>query len=824
MKGNQKNAQKFALTALAASILLLSESSYALQALDDHQLSRIDGQDGIDISTTYSQADIDQLYWEDTAGLATGTVEQTLRATASAVKIRDTNLADGLSLGTRFKVDMGSNGTQAGINLDIISNPSTISVDNFAVCDTAGTPVCDTSGANPYAGKVGGLAIQSASPINILFKTRDGLFNSTEQATVNIGLNNINIYTGLKLTPSATTQNQLILKNLNFNFNATGVIYVDDNQGLMLETRSGIAAAIGTPAYNTLKSTKTTTPSLVHGYADFSRATDPDQTGAATGTYQGKSAGLNLEFMTKANAAVDPTNPVYSLTGAKGLIRVGASGRMVNSYLQVRGISANGIAAPTDNNVTNTHVLNNILGYASNSSTTGTGANNTVIGSNGIGLRLRGEFTAQGDAMLGGDNTKATTLEIGGAGTNTFGFEFGELQPLVVDSVDRAYFDSGNVYLNLANTRHLRMPENSVLRTARFGGTTNTFLTDSSDYIQQIHNLTNNPYSVVAAIRGADFQAISKRGRFTSSSGVSAGNAIAPADGLTNQWGLGLPFYNLNANLAMYATSYTGDVFTLNNTTNVVSKSTVSGTQRLGLALALSVEGKNSDGSKTTSIMLIDGGDRDLVTAGIQPTNYYIGLRNIDMLLSGRGSVGVENGNLNVTLPNLLMVMAAEIAAGYLPGAKYKSTGANVPLNNFNLKTDVLFGLKIKMLGDMSFALVPNNEISATNGNRLSIIGEYRLTDGAIQLSDPIQDSMIGLDRMSGLVGFNNAIVINKDNVGFNLGFNFNPNKSASDVFRVKDINFYPPLSSTNNRGQRLGEMVMTGGRLNAEMTLKPRN
>jgi hypothetical protein len=120
----------------------------------------------------------------------------------------------------------------------------------------------------------------------------------------------------------------------------------------------------------------------------------------------------------------------------------------------------------------------------------------------------------------------------------------------------------------------------------------------------------------------------------------------------------------------------------------------------------------------------------------------------------------------------------------------------------------------------MNFALVPNNEISGTYGSRLSIVGRYNLTAGAIQLSDPIDDSIIGFDNMSGLIQFNNAIVINKDNISFNYSFDFNPDHDPAKVFRVKDINLYPPLASA----QRLGEMVMTGGRISAEMGIKPRN
>ena len=129
-----------------------------------------------------------------------------------------------------------------------------------------------------------------------------------------------------------------------------------------------------------------------------------------------------------------------------------------------------------------------------------------------------------------------------------------------------------------------------------------------------------------------------------------------PGSGEDNAWGLGLPFYNLNSNIAVYSTKYTGQVYNLNNTTNVVTPSTVTNVDRLGLALGLSVQGRNDDGTKTTSIMVVDA-DR----------NYYVGLRNIDMLLRSYGSMGFENGNVNVDLKNLLMVMAAEIAAGYLP-------------------------------------------------------------------------------------------------------------------------------------------------------------
>ena len=794
---HQKTKRTFALTVLVSCVMFAHQSAFALQALEDQDLRQVDGQDGIALQTEYSQIEIDQLYWEDQAGTA-GNSEQSLRAVANDVKIqKNQNYQSGnYNLGATYEINTGSNASgQAGIDLKITAQPATVSIGSFQLCAQTPTVACNAS--------LGNFAMQTGSPLQIALVTTDGLFNKDAQAQLKLGLQNINIYMGLA-AEVANQYNQLILRNTNFNFNAKGVAYIDDAEGFVLNTNVGATTA-----------SLSQTPNDTYGYVDFERVADPDQTGAATGTYGGTSSGINLEFMTKANADVDPTTPVYSTDDAKGLIRVGASGRIVNGSVQVRGVNANGLGA-----------ADNVLGFASTAteaSPTATGADATVMGSSGIGLRIRGEFTASGDGMLGGDDSKATTLEIGGAGTNTFGFEFGELKPLVSNSDQRAYFDSGNVYLNVVDTRHLALPENTVLRTSRFGGTTDTFLTSASDYIQQIHNLSVNPYSLAIAVRGAEFQALSKRGRFTSSSGVESGNYIPADAGLDNEWGLGLPFYNLNANMSMHATEYSGEVFGLNNATNQVTKRAVTNSERLGFSLAMSVEGRNAEGSKTTSILVIDGADGGTLN-GNKPTDYYFGLRNIDMLLSGTGSVGFEDGNFNMHLPNLLMVMAAEIAAGYLPGAKYVSTGADVPLNNFSLPDDVLLGLKIKLLGDMNFALIPNNQISANKGNQLSIVGEYDLEQGTIQLSDPIDGSMIGFDNMSGLIRFNNAIEVNKDNVGFNYTFDFNPYRQASDVFRVKDINFYPPLNATNNRGQRLGEMVMTGGRLGVEMNIKPRN
>ena len=800
MISRHKLYKQFQLTTLASSLLVLNTSGYALQEMTEQDLRKIDGQDGIQVSTQYDQINIEKLYWQDDAGTAANT-SKALRATADTLNISQLN-GSSIKPGSTITLNSGANGTKAGLDLQFTSNPSLTTINSLKLCDTANTPQCGTS--------LGRVALQSTASSTIGLTTTDWLFNQNSQATAVLGLNSNNLYIGHVSPNGSNLNNQLILKNLNFNFSAKGVMYVDDKAGLILHTNTGGAA--------TTKASLTQAPDATYGYADLARVP-----GTATGgTYNGYSSGLNLEFMTRSDVDMSVANP-YSTANAKGLIRVGASGRIVNGYLQVRGVDATGIANPT------TTTAGNILGSARSGSVVGAGSDSTVIGKSGIAMRLRGEFTRVGDGMLAGDNTKATTLEIGGAGSNTLGFEFGDLAPLVVGSTERAYFDSGNVYLNITDTNQLLMPQNLALNAAKFGS--GSTLTTADDYTQKIYTGTGaNPYAMVLAIRGMDFQAVSKRGRFTSSAGTSSENTFS--GGTNNKWGLGLPFYNVNANAALYGTTAAANtpVYNLDGSGQVV-KSLVSGTQRLGLSLALSAQGLSDDGTKTTSIMVVNADQ-----------NQYVGLRNIDMLLKGTGSVGFENGNFNVNLPDLLIVMAGQVAAGDLPGAGSNSANPT----SFKDAKDVLFGLKLRLQGDMNFSLLPNNSIA--DGTRLSIVGDFNMDKdkkgNTIQISEPTDGSVLGLDNITGKIRFNNSITISRNSttagtlnpgegkVGFNAEFTFNPDHQPTEVFRVKDINLYPSVKTgtgpaatfTTGAPQRLGEMVITGGRISSQLGIVPRN
>lgn len=176
MKRKAINTRHFVLTALASSILL-SQSVYALQELKDNDLSQVNAQDGLYVQTEYKQMDFDQLYWQDKTGTPTG--ENILNATANGVKIRKNNnyQSGNYQLGTNYKIHTGTTGTgvnsKAGLDLEVLTKPSTISVQGFRVCNQT------TGNCDPLIGNV---AIQTDDILNIRFQTKNGLFDPDSQS------------------------------------------------------------------------------------------------------------------------------------------------------------------------------------------------------------------------------------------------------------------------------------------------------------------------------------------------------------------------------------------------------------------------------------------------------------------------------------------------------------------------------------------------------------------------------------------------------------------------------------------------------------------
>ncbi|ENV05432.1 hypothetical protein F967_02185 [Acinetobacter sp. CIP 102637] len=790
----QKQKNIFLLSILSSSILMSMHSAHALQVMTDSDLRAVNAQDGVHAEVSYDALHIDQIYWEDKAGNSTGTGQQDLRATLNDVNITRGTLPTSQNLGVITELKTTSSGSKVGVDLNAKVTLGTIEVANTKFCKASGCVATDKT--------LGKLTLQSNDQNIIHLTTTDGLFSTTAQGTLELGFKNLNI--GLTQKQDASTLNTLLMQNFNFNFKGLGQIYVDNKKGLILETGSS-------------------------GYADFSRV-DSDGDGNVD------RPGLNLEFMLKDNAGVE-----------KGLIRAGANGRMLNGSLQFRGVDDTEAAI--------------VLGFANRRGTDVSGnpnivaTTNSIAGKTGMAFRLTGDFTNDQDNL--GDN--ATTLELGGAGSYAYGLRFANITPLVTRkgigaavtnntttdaalNPDRAGLDTGNVYFNLVDARQIALPVSSRLTSEYLGNSANP-LSTSADFIQTIAKTDQNqinPYSFVTSVRNMNFAALSRRGQFIATPDVTDASKL-PSSTAT-KWGLGLPIYNLNANFALYGKTSGGAaagdyLVTKNASTGAITVTPISGSERLGFSLAMSTEGVSSDGLQSTSIILIDGGDNTNYSGGAsKPTDYYIGLRNIDMLLNGYGSIGFENSQFNVSLPKLLMVMSAQLAAGYLPGAKYKTCATNnvcyAPSNNFTLPNDILAGLKIRLGGSMNLALIPRIALANQSGlvdgvNRLNIVGIFKLDPeqhSSIQVMDPVDKSALGLDNMVGTLAFDNNLIVNKDSVGFNFGFNFNPEKSLSDVFRVKDVNFYPAKDGVVGDARRLGEMAITGGRLNSNMTIKPRD
>ena len=809
MKNNKNHQQKtYIKSSLAIAIAAMSSMglAHALQQMTDTEMGLIDAQDGLYINAEYDSATIGRVFWQDKAGQSNNT-ETTLGAYFDGVSLvptgasHSTDLTHTTKLHTTINLDIGSNGAATGIALQSAFYFGTLKANSLKICNAAGASCGATFGS---------FAVQSQEDVIFNLTTTDGLFNKNALADVTLGLKNLNLY--LTQKDSGGKNNQFIARDFNFNFAGKGYIYIGDStetnpsyrDALVLETRDAA------------------------NYIDLNKVNDIN--------YVGKSkAGLNLDYVYKGDSGTALTT-----TGAKGVLHLGASGRATNASLVVKGVDGR-----------NATPALGILGaaYAVDGVTAGTTIDGSIAGSQGLYMRMKADFTKRvwdsatgtynnDDAgAVGGfaNNGEGVTLELGHGGTNAYGIEFSNLSPLLIRktvafggtplNTDRAYFDSGDVYINLINSKKVQMPVNTVLNTSRLtiNGSTGV-ITPTADYSHVVHAEAANPNALAIAVRDFNFNAIARNSRFTVSNDVT--NAADIPANTAQHWGLGLPIYNLQANMVTYGTN-------------------VAGAERLGFALGLSTIGRNATGDKTTSILLIDGANNPLDSNN--PTNYYFGLRNIDMLITAYGTLGLEETKINLNMPKLTIAAAMEVAAGYLPGSRYRSnftgcTAANelacyVPVDSFTKKDDVLVGVKLKLDGSMNLDIVPGTYLDtdpdALAKNRLSFEGNYDLrgnvtdsvtgvkyTTSTIQFVDPIDGSILGLDNITGNIGFNNQIKINKDTVAFNYELTFNPAQVQDKVFRVRDINLYPPTGN----GQRLGEMAITGGRLVSNMTIRPRD
>ena len=751
---------KTRLTLLSFCLLASIHHTYAMQMLDEHDMRTVNGQDGLSINTELTEANIDKVYWQDNTTNANKATEA-IRATANGINIKNPNG----KVNTTVKVNTGTSANGTGLDIDLKSD--------FGTMTASSLQLCDSNGANCGA-SLGNVTIQSQanSPIGLHLTTSDGLLNQDKMATIGLNLQRLNVYlTQLEnVNDTNSKKNQLILKDLNFNVNGTGYAYIDPTGGLILSTNSPTSGAAA-------------------GSVTLARVSDPN--------YAGKDKpGLNLDILLKADSG-----NTFTTDNAKGVIRIGASGKLTNALLQFRGVNSNGAG---------------ILGqsYAAGGSTAdGSTVGGDIMGNTGLAMRIKTGFTNAADG---------TTFELGAGGLGGYAIQFSNLTPILIRksdntlNTDQAYFDTGNVYVNLANTQKMTLPINAVLNAAPLlGVNTSNTLTSSADYVQTISNQTTNPYSTIIAIRGADFQAISRQSKFICSSDV----ANCTINNNSGNWGLGIPIYNLNANLALYG----------------VTPDT-SGEQRLGFGLSMSTQGVSDDGTKSTSILLIDGtkygqavdanGLRTLDPNG-EPINLYVGLRNVDMLFGGYGTVGLKGGNLNIDMPSFDLAASAQVAAGYLPGSRYRNTSVSgkvySPLDSFKASnnSDVLFGLRVRLGGKLNMTVIPGTQ--TLNNNFLGINGTVELANSALQVVEPVDNTVFGLDGLSGKLQANTTIKLANDPTTQNNYFalnntvTINPDKTQAGVIKAS-MNLYP----SGGAAQRIGDMVMTGGKIVSNFSITP--
>ena len=316
---------------ISSAFLVFDNQAYALQELSDSVMSQTDAQDGINMTTAYDQIDIARVYWQDKVG-EFGGADKAYGLYLDGVTVKKTDVLHP-DLGATYKIDFSTVGANAGLTFDLTSYFDTMSVDSFKICTDAGASCGSTFGA---------FAVQQSSNLPMSFKlaTTDGLLNLNSVADLEIGIKNFNLY--LSQQTSGGKKNQFIAKDFNFNFKGKGYIGVDADRGIVLETGD---ASTG-------------------NYVDLLRVADSNP------LYSSRDkAGLNLEYVYKSD--VLPGDD-FSTTGAKGVLHLGASGRVTNASIEFKGASDT-----TDGN---------ILGFAYPS--TGTTPSATqIMGSTGLNLK-----------------------------------------------------------------------------------------------------------------------------------------------------------------------------------------------------------------------------------------------------------------------------------------------------------------------------------------------------------------------------------------------------------------------------------------------------
>ena len=745
-----------------------ANQSYALQALNDQILSDVTGQDGISITHEASKVDIKQLNWVDPAEVGKTPIKLGLHNIEVKTATGYNNIK------TKLDFDVGTtqlaNGTQGvGIQLSASVSPFTATAAQIMLMCS---PNCATGETDQ---NLGSFKLSTISPFEVYLATTNGLFNRDSKVHLDFKLQNASISYG-------QNNQDLTLKDFNFNLSADGYLYIDETEGVVLTSKGSVGDNI-----------------VVLGRVEDKTDVHDSRVGNAT------NPGLNVDLR------YGSANSTH-----RNLIRIGASGALTNGKIALNADQTGVAKFNTVNRVNGNVQENEVVASA------GYGFKNA----GGLHLNVSADFTRAGNSLLGA--ATPTTFELGHTGTGSYAIEFSNLSPLNVrTSTDpnsainsqNAYIDFGQIYINNIRTNSMGFVVNDQIKT----------ILGAQNY-ELIYNPSptgNASNMAFIAVRGLDFQAIARKARFISDNSIAVNN--------TNEgtWGLGIPIYNLNANAAFFAKKYTNTVGTVKDGLGY------------DIAVSTDGYGEDSQGNpKTTSIIVIDGamskhGEEVNYYTGLRNIDSYfkangvIGFNENEIYIKADSLLFAANAEIAIgQLPGALY----NCPAGVNSCAKEV-----VPINNFAKKDDVLASIAFMLDGKGELFIIPGleavggtpqsnylsfksnfefNTLSSTDLSNESKKGSFISLSNTDSNGTATKTSSFNLNKMQGHLGLNGKIHMQKDSVVIDNQVQFNHKALAGGqgtAFRTEVA-----LSPTGTM-QKVADIAITGGAMRSTLGITPR-
>lgn len=659
-------------TVLALACGMAMGSAWAFEAIDDEELSGFTAREGLMVNATATSIPISRLYWADDG---------------NELQFRGISINN---LNATFNMDVGSSSLLASatpaLAISSTLKPFNLTVASFGLCD-AGVACATTFGE---------LAFVTTNDSTFSYFNTNGLFDGgNSSGRLRINIKDANFY--LAQTYSGT-RGVAILKNLNLNavingkFRVGGLNSLGGEEGLWIDN-----ATLG-----------------------LSKV--------------GSTNGFQFDLAHNTGTAVD-TAGEFSTTGAKSIVRVGASGNITNLTFKVKG-------------------------------------DNTLAGGSGSGIKVSTNGTLDKNTF---------SLELGHE--NGYSVTFRNF----VDLAQGGAINPPSPVLNLGDWYFNIIAGGSTLADIRtgFGSVGGVGLTDS----------------LGIAIRDMNVQAYARILEFQ--------NNATPTIKTAQNWSLIPTLYDLDANMLLFPDGY---------------PTFAAGTKRgIGFDLKMAMTGRNGSGTQGTHLLIAD------------PTaNTYLGWRNIDAKIAlGQSQFFVANSatdgvdGIMMTSNAFSANLVGEFAVGYLPNG---GTVTSI------LDNDEMFGLRVNLAGQLSLALSP----PGGTGGYLGLSGQLVLNgtdNNQIVIIEPTDNTELQFSNISGTLNmlpqhvtdadYSDAsrIEIGNSTVTFAAALEFGP---GSTVFRVGDVNLGidndtiagNPLLAANVK--RLGEIVIPGGRLYAQIDIKP--